>query len=102
MYSHQYFYYEACDSSHYGPTCSETCSFNCNNGCRPDNGDCLDCVKGMFGSKCNKTCSTGCVYGCDQFTGQCTCKQGSQNDSCVGKQYANVWVCLFTFGINLL
>ncbi|XP_065933952.1 multiple epidermal growth factor-like domains protein 10 [Magallana gigas] len=92
-------YCDTCDSSHYGPTCSETCSINCKNGCRPDNGDCLDCVEGMFGSKCNKTCGPGCVYGCDQFTGQCTCKQGSQNDSCVdigftGKGGCNVYKCI--------
>lgn len=43
----------------------------------------------MFGSKCNETCGSGCVSGCDQITGHCTCKQGWENDTCVGKQSYN-------------
>lgn len=84
---HPYYYCVACDSSHYGHTCSEACSINCTKGCRPDNGDCYGCVEGLFGPKCDETCGPGCVSGCDQITGHCTCRQGWQMDNCVGKQY---------------
>lgn len=53
----------------------------------PDNGDCYDCLEGLFGRKCNETCGSGCVSGCDQITGHCTCKQGWEENKCVGKQY---------------